>query len=129
MKEIGDEQRSDELLVKQEKTLMDHNLHQSIVNNDLRDIKRDSGMFFTPEWIVDLMVNLIDDKNYDEKEGIKILEPACGLAQFLLGIKRNKPLLFSQAKLFGVEINQEIINYLSNLNLSLIHISEPTRPY
>ncbi|MDD5407727.1 MAG: N-6 DNA methylase, partial [Candidatus Cloacimonas acidaminovorans] len=118
MKDIGNEQRSDELLVNQDKTLMDFNLHQSIVNSDLRDIKRDSGMFFTPEWIVDLMVNLIDDTNYVEKEGIKILEPACGLAQFLLGIKRNKPSLFSQAKLFGVEINQEIINYLSNLKIA-----------
>ena len=58
MKEISEEQRSDELLAKQEKTLMDYNLHQSIVNNDLRDIKRDSGMFFTPEWIVDFMVNI-----------------------------------------------------------------------
>ena len=118
MKDIGNEQRSDELLVNQDKTLMDFNLHQSIVNSDLRDIKRDSGMFFTPEWIVDLMVNLIDDTNYVEKECIKILEPACGLAQFLLGIKRNKPSLFSQAKLFGVEINQEIINYLSNLKIA-----------
>jgi len=71
MKEIGDEQRSDELLVKQEKTLINYNLHQSIVNNDLRDIKRDSGMFFTPEWIVDLMVNLIDDTNYVEKKTLR----------------------------------------------------------
>ncbi len=40
MKEISEEQKSDELLAKQEKTLMDYNLHQFIVNNDLRDIKR-----------------------------------------------------------------------------------------
>lgn len=72
MKDIGNEQRSDELLVNQDKTLMDFNLHQSIVNSkNIRDIKRDSGMFFTPEWIVDLMVNLIDDTNYVEKKALR----------------------------------------------------------
>ncbi|MBC7327580.1 Eco57I restriction-modification methylase domain-containing protein, partial [bacterium] len=54
---------------------------------------------------------------------INILEPACGLAQFLLGIKRMHPYIFSKANLYGMEINTEIIQFLSQLEISReIHI-------
>lgn len=104
------------LLVKEE-ALVDYKVHQDIVNNNLKGIKKDYGIFFTPERIVDFMVNLIDVTKYSDKKDITILEPACGLAQFLTGIKRNQSALFKQAKLFGVEINQDVINYLSTLNI------------
>ncbi|MEW6686504.1 MAG: TaqI-like C-terminal specificity domain-containing protein [Candidatus Edwardsbacteria bacterium] len=96
---------------------MDYKVHQSIVNNNLKGIKKDYGMFFTPECIVDFMVNLIDITKYTDKKDISILEPACGLAQFLVGIRRNQPTLSKQAKLFGVEVNQDIINYLTTVNI------------
>ncbi len=99
------------------KSLVDYKVHQDIVNNNLKGIKKDYGIFFTPEWIVDFMVNLIDVARYSDKRDINILEPACGLAQFLVGIKRKQSELFKQAKLFGIEINQDIIDYLSALNI------------
>ncbi len=97
--------------------MLDHKYHQIIVNGNLKSIRKDYGIFFTPEHIVDFMVSLIDSRFVDKKE-LLILEPACGLAQFLFGIKRNNPRLFNQAKIFGVEINQAVINYLKNLDLN-----------
>ena len=104
------------LLVREE-ALMDYKIHQSIVNNNFKSAKKDYGIFFTPEWVVDFMINLIDVDKYIIKKDITILEPACGLAQFLIGIKRNQPLLFKRGKLFGVEVNQDVINYLTTLNI------------
>jgi adenine-specific DNA-methyltransferase len=52
------------------------------MNNNLKEIKKDYGIFFTPERIVDFMVNLIEPTRYIDKKDIAILEPACGLAQF-----------------------------------------------
>lgn len=104
-------------LLVRENAFVDFKIHQSIVNNNLKGIKKDYGMFFTPERIIDFMVNLIDNAKYKDKKTIAILEPACGLAQFLLGIKRNQSALFKQANLFGVEINQDVINYLTTLNI------------
>lgn len=90
---------------------------ESILNNNLKSIKKDYGIFFTPGHIVDFMVNLIDVTKYIDKKVVFILEPACGLAQFLFGIKRKLPTLFNRAKLFGVEINQNIINYVTTLDI------------
>ena len=117
MKKIKYQQKGYKPLLVREEALVDYKVHQSIVNNNLMGIKKDYGMFFTPERIVDFMVNLIDVTKYTDKKDITVLEPACGLAQFLVGIKRNQPALFEQAKLFGVEINQDIINYLTTLNI------------
>lgn len=116
MKKIKYQQKKYKPLLVREEALVDYKFHQDIMNNNLKDIKKDYGIFFTPERIVDFMVNLIDITKYTNKEDIAILEPACGLAQFLIGIKRNQSTLFKQAKLFGVEINQDVINYLTTLN-------------
>lgn len=117
MKEIKYRQKRYKPLLVREEALVDYKVHQSIVNNNLKGIKKDYGMFFTPERIVDFMVNLIDVTKYADKKDITILEPACGLAQFLFGIKRNQPTFFNRTKLFGIEINQDVINYLTTLNI------------
>jgi adenine-specific DNA-methyltransferase len=122
MKRIKYRQKRYKPLLIREDALVDYEVHQNIVNNNLKGIKKDYGMFFTPESIVDFMVNLIDPALSKKERGIAkkdiaILEPACGLAQFLIGIKRNQPALFKQAKLFGVEINQDVIGYLTTLNI------------
>ena len=104
------------LLVREE-AIADYKVHQEIVNNNLKGIKKDYGIFFTPERIVDFMVNLIDVAKYADKKDITVLEPACGLAQFLIGIKRNLPEIFKSANFLGVEINQDIINYLTTLKI------------
>jgi adenine-specific DNA-methyltransferase len=105
-------------------TLVNYEVHQNIVNDNLKDVKKDYGMFFTPERIVDFMINLIDISDYTNENGIAILEPACGLAQFLMGIKRNQLAFFERTKLLGVEANQDVINYLTQLiiddNIELI---------
>jgi adenine-specific DNA-methyltransferase len=98
------------------------NQYEVLLSNRIRNIKKEHGIFFTPEWVVDFMVSLIDQSKgslgQDEnKKEITILEPACGLAQFLIGIKKNKSSLFKRARLFGVEINKEIIDYLNILGI------------
>ncbi len=117
MKRIKYRQKRYKPLLVREEALVDYKVHQDIVNNNLKGIKKDYGIFFTPERIVNFMINLIDITKYTDKKDITILEPACGLAQFLIGIKREQSALFKQAKLFGVEINQDVINYLSTLNI------------
>ena len=122
MKKIKYRQKRYKPLLIREDALVDYKVHQNIVNNNLKGIKKDYGMFFTPERIVDFMVNLIDPALSKKERGtgkknISILEPACGLAQFLVGIRRNQSALSKQAKLFGVEVNQDIINYLTTVNI------------
>lgn len=117
MKRIKYRQKRYKPLLVREEALVDYKVHQGILNNNLKSIKKDYGMFFTPEYIIDFMVNLIDVTKYADKKDIAILEPACGLAQFLVGIRRNQPALSKQAKFFGVEVNQDIINYLTTVNI------------
>lgn len=99
--------------------------YQPAINKQLQDTKKDFGIFFTPERIVDFMINLIDTDRLTEKKDVNILEPACGLAQFLIGTKRNHPALYRKAQTTGVEVNDNIINYLNNLrvidDIKLIH--------
>lgn len=87
----------------------------------IEPVKKDFGIFFTPDWIVDYMVKLIDETKISLKKDISILEPACGLTQFLTGIKRNKPDLFKRAKIIGVEINKDIYENLANNQAEIIY--------
>lgn len=103
------------LLIKEQN--LDYKIHSLITDSDFKKMKKNYGIFFTPQWVVNFMVNLIDVDNLIKKKDIYILEPACGLIQFLMGIKRNYPTLFKKAKSFGVEINEEIISYLKSLNI------------
>jgi adenine-specific DNA-methyltransferase len=84
--------------------------------------KKDYGIFFTPNWVVDFMVELIEEHILKKNE-IFILEPACGGAQFLIGIKRKNPFFFKRAKKIGVEINKEIIRHIEYLtsHIDLVH--------
>jgi len=104
------------LLIREE-TITDYQIYRETIVNNLKNIKKNFGIFFTPDWVVDFMVNLIDFSKFTNKKDINILEPACGLAQFLIGIKRNIPEIFNKAKVYGVEINEDAINYLKTLNL------------
>jgi len=117
MQKIGSKKKLHKSLLVREDALADYKTHQSIINNSLKGVKKDYGLFFTPEPIVDFMVNLIDIDKLRNKKDITILEPACGLAQFLLGVKRNLPALSQRAELYGIEINQEIVNYLIALGI------------
>jgi len=108
--------KSKPLLIKEE-AITYFKIHKDTINNNLKHIKRHYGIFFTPDWVVDFMVNLIDVSKFNKKKDISILEPACGLAQFLIGIKRNIPEFFKRAKVYGVEINQDVVNYLKTLNI------------
>lgn len=46
--------------------------HQTVVNNRIKDVKKDYGIFFTPEKIVDFMVNLIKPAIYRDKKDITV---------------------------------------------------------
>jgi len=97
---------------------IDIEVHTISVNNKVRHIKKDWGIFFTPQWVVDFMVNLIDEGLID-LSNIKILEPACGICQFLLGIKKNKNYIFEKATVkMGVEINKKVIEYIYEHDLA-----------
>ncbi|MDW8464621.1 MAG: TaqI-like C-terminal specificity domain-containing protein [Chloroherpetonaceae bacterium] len=69
--------------------------------------RKDFGIFFTPDWVVDFMIGLISDDKITQKR-LSILEPACGMGQFLQGLKRNKKSLYDRAKKVGVEINRSV---------------------
>ncbi len=102
---------------------IDIEVHAIAANNKVKHIKKDWGIFFTPQWVVDFMVNLIDERKLNT-DGIKILEPACGICQFLMGIKKSKEHIFKTALVkIGVEINKEVIEYIYEHNLAHgIHI-------
>ncbi|MFH2069984.1 MAG: TaqI-like C-terminal specificity domain-containing protein [Elusimicrobiota bacterium] len=99
--------------------------YQPAINELFQNTKKDYGIFFTPERVVDFMASLIDTNRFMNKQDISILEPACGLAQFLIGIKRNHSSLYRKAQTIGVEVHKDIINYLTNLkaidDIKLIH--------
>lgn len=96
-----------------------------IEKNKIEHIKKDKGIFFTPQWIIDFMVNLINE-DILSKNNIKLLEPACGTCQFLTGIKKIKKNIFKNSTLkIGVEISEEIIKhiyeYSLNNDINIIH--------
>ena len=88
--------------------------HVLVVNSKVRHIKKDWGIFFTPQWVINFMVNLIDGEKLNKKN-IKILEPACGICQFIIGIKMIKKQIFESAAVkIGVEINRDVIDYVKD---------------
>ncbi len=97
---------------------IDIEIHTAIINKKVKHVKKSWGIFFTPQWVIDLMVSLIDEDRLC-LTNLKILEPACGICQFLYGIKKNKNHIFDRAsKRIGVEINEEVINYFHENNLN-----------
>jgi len=63
----------------------------------VRAIRKDYGIFFTPEWVVDLMVGMVREPAMGDVLPA-VLEPACGGAQFLRGIGRRRPALYAAAR-------------------------------
>ncbi len=102
---------------------MDIELHVRTVNHRVKGLRKDWGIFFTPQWVVDFMVGLIKDFPLDH---LRVLEPASGVCQFLFGIKKNRPGLFNKASMrIAVEINQDMIEYITRniptKELEIIH--------
>jgi len=87
--------------------------HVKEINKQILPLKKNLGIYFTPKWIVDFMVSLIN-----KKKNVKILEPACGVCQFLHAID------FALKKV-GVEISENIISYMIdnglNKGIEIIH--------
>ncbi|NBU12930.1 MAG: SAM-dependent DNA methyltransferase, partial [Betaproteobacteria bacterium] len=48
----------------------------------------DHGEVFTPEWMVDAMLDLVKDES--ERIDSRFLEPACGSGNFLMTVLRRK---------------------------------------
>ncbi|RUM59593.1 MAG: DNA methyltransferase [Persephonella sp.] len=87
------------------------------LDKSIKNIKKDFGIFFTPKWVVDFMVNLIDEKRLNSRD-INILEPASGIGQFLQGIKTKRHNLFIRAKhKVAVEINKEFVKQFLKYNI------------
>lgn len=87
-----------QLMVKDE--ALDYEIFQFTVDKALKNIKKDYGLFFTPQWIVDFMVKLVNFNELVNKKDLAMLVPACGLAQFLMGIKKNYPFIFKKSKTY-----------------------------
>lgn len=93
---------------------------------DFEAVRKEYGLFFTPEPIVKLMVSL---SGY--KKG-RVLEPACGLGQFLAHVaqlyyRQNKNGRDLSKDLVGVELAKELSSQVPNYikrYLSLVGISE-----
>ncbi|MEM2342197.1 MAG: TaqI-like C-terminal specificity domain-containing protein [Candidatus Bathyarchaeia archaeon] len=66
------------------------------------EFKKRYGAYDTPSYIVDLMIRLTKIKNFS---GLKVLEPACGLAPFSYAISRIKG---KWDDIIGVEVDPDI---------------------
>ncbi len=95
----------------------DIEFHVRRLNDKIKLIRKNWGVFFTPRWMVDFMIDLIDRDKVKQTD-LKILEPACGICQFLQRIKKKGGDFFKQgSKIIGVEINEEVIAYVRENNL------------
>lgn len=89
--------------------------HQDILKDNLIDVYKMFGIYFTPDNIINFMLKLIDFNSLIKKNDLTILEPACALAQFLIEIKKNIELTSKNSKFIGVEINSLIVNYFQHI--------------
>ncbi|MDQ7082424.1 MAG: N-6 DNA methylase [Aquificota bacterium] len=88
-----------------------------IISEKIEPIRKDFGVFFTPQWVIDFMVDLIDETSLSDRS-LSLLEPACGVCQFIRGIRDKRPQLYNRFTLrVGVEINSDIVDYLRNNKL------------
>ena len=92
--------------------MVDIEVHTKNVDSLIRNVRKDKGIFFTPQWVIDFMVGLIDEEVLEGRDGVKILEPACGICQFLYGIRKNKGVLFDRSSKVGVEIDGDVVDYV-----------------
>ena len=91
---------------------VDVETHTATVSRKVKGIRRDWGIFFTPLWVVDFMVGLIEEERLSSCD-LRILEPACGICQFLHRIRENRGhLLRRSSRRVGVEINREVVDYV-----------------
>jgi len=72
---------------------------------------KEQGLYFTPEWIVELMVSMIDIAQ-KPNHLLNILEPACGRLQFIRKYVENNSQNPSLRKIIGVEIDPKIVELI-----------------
>lgn len=77
-------------------------MHQKLPNNwKLREILRDKGQFWTPNWVAEAMVS------YVSKETELIFDPAAGRGAFLEAlIKLNK----KKISFYGIDIDEDVLS-------------------
>lgn len=92
--------------------------NSQILTSDLQ-FRKDFGIFFTPAWVVDFMISLISSEKF-RGQHLSILEPACGDAQFLRGLKRNKVALYKKAYKIGVEVNKSVFPRFLQDNIEIV---------
>lgn len=49
---------------KETSSSMDYRVYQNFAHNLFKNIKKEYGIFFTPEYIIDFMINLIEISEY-----------------------------------------------------------------
>ena len=87
------------------------------ISEKIEPIKKDFGIFFTPQWVIDFMVGLID-VSLLSGGNLSLLEPACGVCQFIQRIRKNRPELYRRFDTrVGVELNSEVVTYLRDSKL------------
>jgi hypothetical protein len=66
--------------------------------------RRRGGIFLTPRWLVDLIVDRVATRVPTSSGPLRILDPACGAGAFLAGALRR----FPRAQLLGLELSLEL---------------------
>ena len=108
--------------------IMNHKDIEESIRDKFESVRKKFGLFFTPEEIIDIMVQISD-----YKEG-KVLEPACGLGQFLARIAKRiicdeqEDLVLSD-RMVGVEITKEIADRVNEYIYSYLSLRRITEYY
>ena len=76
--------------------------------------RANAGQFFTPEDVVDFMADILYAGEDMTGKGLRFNDPTCGSGRTLIAMHAKYPGNFCCGE---------------DIDLSLIHISEPTRPY
>lgn len=114
-------------------------------SNESSDGRRDTGQYYTPAWLVDILVGLsLSTLHYDletcprqPRTRLRVLDPACGCGAFLLRAARlgemavgmragpegeTSAMQVPTMELFGLDIDREALS-LARASFALLNIS------
>jgi len=82
-----------------------------------KEVKKNEGIYFTPNETIELIINLIKPLFIDYKS-INILENSCGSCEFIINLIKN----FTNINIIGIEKNKYIYNKIQHLSNDFIKI-------
>ena len=82
-----------------------------------KEIKKNEGIYFTPNETIEFIINLIKPLFIDYKS-INILENSCGSGEFIINLIKN----FTNINIIGIEKNKYIYNKIQHISNEFIKI-------